>query len=542
MFPENGEYLKIGKFTTLIGKNDVGKSNILRAIDVACNNRSIFTEDFHKGTRENCEITLLFKVPNNLKEELRKEIDQYSGSDRTEIKVVFRRNEKSKKGSYFLDNKKVTYNTLKKFLPRVLLIPAVKNVEEELRFGRNTITSELFLPIIEKTSEEKAQTESVAILKRKLKDAIQRETEAIRDSLKRELSKMWDEIEDVKIDIPELKLEKAFNPEIKIKDKYLGKEIPIVYRGSGMQRHLILAMLEIYRQLKIGKGHILLFEEPEIYLHIGAQKKMCSILKDISKEGQVIISTHSSIFVDKSDLSTTYLLIKENGETKLRKFEGSKEILEELGISPSDIFLTNGIIMVEGPSDVEIVKIFANAIFKNWDEYNIAVLPIGGSNIEHHNPATLLKVNPNIAVILDSDIKSEFSNLPAKKKYLKQKFENARIPVYFWEKNGKYVRTIENLFTKDAIEQALKIELVSEIEPYEDVPYKLSSKLFEKRSDYDPNNPENEELIKELHEKGYLYNKLRHGKKIANKMVELNQIPESVKDILENIVNTKFKI
>ena len=33
-FPEDGEceYLKIGKFTTLIGKNDVGKSNIIHQL------------------------------------------------------------------------------------------------------------------------------------------------------------------------------------------------------------------------------------------------------------------------------------------------------------------------------------------------------------------------------------------------------------------------------------------------------------------------------------------------------------------------------
>ena len=97
----------------------------------------------------------------------------------------------------------------------------------------------MFLPIIEKTSKEKAQTESVSTQKRKLKDAIRRETEAIRSSLRIELSKMWDEIEDVVIAIPELKLEKAFNLEIKIKDKYMGKEISIVHRGSGMQRYLI---------------------------------------------------------------------------------------------------------------------------------------------------------------------------------------------------------------------------------------------------------------------------------------------------------------
>ncbi len=538
IFPENGEYLKIGKFTTLIGKNDVGKSNILRAIHVACKNQSLSAEDFHKGLREQCEISFLFRVPDSLKEELARNIRKYNGDSEIEIKAVFQPDEKPKKGAYYLGNGKITYGTLEKYLPYVLLIPAVKSVEDELKFGRNTITSELFLPIIEKTSEKKNRTESVSTLKRKLKDAIQRETETIRGSLKRELSKMWDEIEDVVIDIPELKLEKAFNPEIKIKDKYLRKEISIVHRGSGMQRHLILAMLEIYRQLKIGKGYVLLFEEPEIYLHIGAQKKMCSILKDISKEGQVIISTHSNIFVDKSDLSTTYLLIKENGETKLRKFEGDKEILEELGISPSDIFLTNGIILVEGPSDVEIVKIFADAILENWDECNIAVLPIGGSNLEHHDPATLLKVNPNIVVILDSDIKSESSDLPAKKKDLKQKFENVGIPVYFWKKNGKYVKTIENLFTKDAIEQALNIKLDSETGFYEDIPLKLSRKLFKRRDDYDPNN---EELFSELHKKGELYKKIRHGKKIAKKMVEMDQIPKEVKNIMCEIVE-KFNV
>ena len=137
--------------STLIGKNDVGKSNILRAIHVACKNQSLSTEDFHKGIRKECEISLLFRVPENLKEELARNISQYHGDDEIEIKAVFQFSEKSKKGAYFLGNEKITYGTLEKYLPHVLLIPAVKSVEDELKFGRNTITSELFLPIIEKT-------------------------------------------------------------------------------------------------------------------------------------------------------------------------------------------------------------------------------------------------------------------------------------------------------------------------------------------------------------------------------------------------------
>ena len=147
------------------------------------------------------------------------------------------------------------------------------------------------------------------------------------------------------------------------------------------------------------------------------------------------------------------------------------------------------------------------------------MLLIGGSNIEDHDPATLLKVNPNIAVIIiiDSDVKNESSKLPATKEDLKEKFENAGITVYFWKKNGRYIRTIENLFTVETINQALNIELDSEIGFYEDVHLKISRALFRRR-DYNQNSSDNEKLVTELHEKGNLYNKLRHGKKIAMKI------------------------
>jgi len=149
------------------------------------------------------------------------------------------------------------------------------------------------------------------------------------------------------------------------------------------------------------------------------------------------------------------------------------------------------------------------------------VLPIGGSNIEDHDPATLLKINLNIAIIIiiDSDVKNEYSKLPATKEDLKEKFENAGITVYFWKKNGRYIRTIENLFTVETINQALNIELGSETGFYEDVHLKIGRALFRRR-DYNQNknSSDNEKLVTVLHEKGNLYNKLRHGKKIAMKI------------------------
>ena len=143
------------------------------------------------------------------------------------------------------------------------------------------------------------------------------------------------------------------------------------------------------------------------------------------------------------------------------------------------------------------------------------MLPIGGSNIEDHDPATLLKINLNIAIIIiiDSDVKNEYSKLPATKEDLKEKFENAGITVYFFKKNGRYIRTIENLFTVETINHALNIELGSETGFYEDVHLKIGRALFRRR-DYNQNknSSDNEKLVTVLHEKGNLYNKFKTRK------------------------------
>ncbi|KUJ99802.1 MAG: ATP-dependent endonuclease of the OLD family-like protein [Thermococcales archaeon 44_46] len=548
-FPEEADYLELGQFTTFIGKNDVGKSNLLRAIEIVLDDKSIAPDDIHKGQRVTCEITLFFEVPDELKEKLKEKFPKdYNGGDIISISKKFEwsNGKFDSRGKYYLNfSKKLSGDNLKyirSIFPKVLLIPAVKNVEDELKFGRDTLISKLLFPIIEKTSQNKAKTETVADLKQRLTEAIERETRSIRKDLKRELSKMWSDIDDVTIEVPELKLEKAFTPIIKVRDRYTKKEIPITYRGSGMQRYFILSLLEIYREQKIGKGYVLLFEEPEIYLHVGAQKKLCNILKDFAREGQVIISTHSSVFVNAGDLSKSYLLVKENGETKLRKFSGNREILEELGMSPSDLFLTDGIIFVEGPSDREILEIFAKNLFPNWDEYNIAVIPIGGSNIGHQDPEILAKINPNIAVILDSDLKNEGSALSPKKEELKKKFENYGIPVHFWKKNGKIVRTVENLFTLNAINEAFVnagINLSSEIGPYDDVPFILGRELAKIRAMKDPYFDSSKLSDDEFCRK--MYDKIKHGKKIAKKMIELGEVPTDVKGLLEDILE-RFKV
>ena len=114
-------------------------------------------------------------------------------------------------------------------------------------------------------------------------------------------------------------------------DKSLGKSIDINSMGQGLQRHLIYTLIRLsseYTEKDERKKAefspeftLLLFEEPEAFLHPSQQVQLDMGLKKLSKiEGQqVLISTHSPIFVSKNieDLETILSVKKQNVETKI---------------------------------------------------------------------------------------------------------------------------------------------------------------------------------------------------------------------------------
>ena len=323
-------------------------------------------------------------------------------------------------------------------------------------------------------------------------------------------------------------IKKAFVPKIKVKDKYLNNHVEVNYKGNGFQRYMILSLLELYRKQKIGDGYILLFEEPEIFLHAGAQKKLLGILKDFSLRGQVILTTHSPIFIDNSNTETTCLLYKNNGETRIRKLESQLQILEELEIRPSDIYLSNGVIFVEGPSDVLILKKIINLLMENlkdklnvssWDELNVSILHLGGKGNAKHivrNVDSVRSINPNIAILLDGDAVKDFSDDDFKH------LEEKGIKCYLWKKGDATVKSVENLFSREAIEKVFNISLDRDILPDDDVKELIISKVRQKE-----NIP------------SWEYNEIKHGERIIKQMIEdksdnlqyfVNQIIQIIRD------------
>ncbi len=85
-------------------------------------------------------------------------------------------------------------------------------------------------------------------------------------------------------------------------------------QGSGACRTLIWAALRILSERADGKGadspdrpHLLLLDEPEICLHPDAIREACRVLYDLpkTKNWQVMITTHSPVFIDLSRDNTS---------------------------------------------------------------------------------------------------------------------------------------------------------------------------------------------------------------------------------------------
>lgn len=146
-------------------------------------------------------------------------------------------------------------------------------------------------------------------------------------------------------------------------------------KGSGLQRlGFILMHSRILSKIR-NKQPILLIDEPDIYLHQGLQKKLKSHLENLCPKSQIILTSHSPVFIDSYNLRNTFLLDLEIGEKILYKrtnkefyplntclvdieqSTGNQKIREYLGIELDDYDLLNDYnIIVEGDSDKKFIE------------------------------------------------------------------------------------------------------------------------------------------------------------------------------------------
>lgn len=465
--------LKLKNYSLLVGPNNAGKSNIIDAIRLFYEHDKLTFADKDKcwfanpGDTEvwiEIEYILTDAEYSDLKEDYR------LPENKLKVRKYFRTHEvgddgKMKSGYYayaadghiydsrFYGEKNVASGKLGK----VIYIPAMSNVEETTKLTGPSPLRTLITNVLERVIEGNAAYEKLqkdlSEFSKNIKDA-QTEDEKSLAQLQADISKAlqgWNS----KFELDFKPLDSASIVKSLIAYK-IGEAVDNMnpdQLGSGFQRHLIYSLLDIAARYPTPKTpkktkefcpnlSLLLFEEPEAFLHPDQQLAMCRNLKRLALDdtNQVLISTHSPHFISQNidDIPSIIKLNKPDKITQTGQISDNKlkEILEENIIFPDEVnddrsdidkttdmealkymlwldpqrcgcFFSKLVLLVEGPTE--------KALFNYLFDKELIKLPRGGvfilDTLGKWNMAKFMRILGELkishSVIFDDDNQSQ---------------------------------------------------------------------------------------------------------------------------------------
>jgi predicted ATP-dependent endonuclease of OLD family len=203
-----------------------------------------------------------------------------------------------------------------------------------------------------------------------------------------------------------------------LKKKNLPFPVNIEHEGTGLDQLLII----IWRIATSEPNTIWLLDEPELHLHPGAEKLLYDFLREEVQRGkQVIVATHSMVFMHKSTFDEITLLLPNEGfaimatlenlvlaekESSKTENEIARDVLfNALGYDPAFALEPKSVVMVEGKTDEHIIKIWSKNLGKHVDDKSVMYIPIGNKKkVEQFSPIlTYALSGKNAIIILDND-------------------------------------------------------------------------------------------------------------------------------------------
>jgi putative ATP-dependent endonuclease of OLD family len=184
-----------------------------------------------------------------------------------------------------------------------------------------------------------------------------------------------------------------------------GTETDLRMKGDGVQSLASIALIRHASESSArGKNLILTIEEPETHLHPEAIHELRKVLVELAAKHQVILSTHNPVLVNRSDVGANVLV--ENH--RARPATSLQEIRLSLGIKLSDNLQSADLILVlEGEEDVSPMKALlsehSSKIKTAFGGGRLAIDTLGGASKLVYKLGLLRNSVSNYFVFMDND-------------------------------------------------------------------------------------------------------------------------------------------
>ena len=267
--------------------------------------------------------------------------------------------------------------------------------------------------------------ENIAKFQNTVSTSIQGEIKEIEDSITEYLDAVFHNYT-IKLDAkPEFNIDKAYAPfKDNTPDLYMGPAdgymSKVSAQGSGARRTLLWTALKYIAEKEKAQSerpHVLLLDEPEICLHPSAIRDARKVLYDLPliKNWQVMVTTHSPVFIDLSYDNTTIIRVDRNSDDEVQsttlyrpqaaQLSGDdKENLKLLNVCDPylhEFFFGGRIIVVEGDTEYTAFSFLKMLYPAEYDD--IHVIRARGKNIIPSIVKILNQFASSYAILHDTD-------------------------------------------------------------------------------------------------------------------------------------------
>ena len=206
---------------------------------------------------------------------------------------------------------------------------------------------------------------------------------------------------------------------IVVKKYDIPERIEISHEASGLDQLLII----IWKIATSEFGTIWLLDEPELHLHPGAQQILYEFLREESDKGkQILVATHSMVFMHNSNHDEVSLVLYDKGATNVKQLidiipadHGSdravigniicRQLYDALGYDPTFAFEPRTLVFVEGKADEAILTSISKTLEMEINSRAVRFIPIGDKiKAENHIPILAFTVvGKKCLIVLDND-------------------------------------------------------------------------------------------------------------------------------------------
>ena len=220
---------------------------------------------------------------------------------------------------------------------------------------------------------------------------------------------------------------KVEEPWAHIKIGERGFEGELARFGHGMQRSYMLTLLQELAENDTGPILILAIEEPELYQHPPQARYLAEVLHDLSEGAQILLCTHSPLFIPGDDFETVRL-VREYGqpaESRVSQLSyrdranslhaAGQKLLKERGMLAklypalsaglNEMFFCKVLVLVEGIEDLAYLSTYLSlsGMMPQFRRHGCHVVPVGGKS-EILKPLAMAKqLQIPAFVVLDAD-------------------------------------------------------------------------------------------------------------------------------------------